>query len=205
MKVLLPLLFCLVLGACATTTSDVRAVMEEVDLSRVKNIALHIGGEKIQTSSQGNIRIYALHRTGEEAKAVLETVARAYGFRIVDLAAADYYLELRRAVPDGGECVEGLDAARQGVTYSASVMTLGMVPSRGGFCIVTNAWLHYVDRGEPDLLAEFSSDAGRIDIYAGAKDVDKYQRAVTRQDELKALEASFAGLLNVMVTEGAFD
>ncbi len=205
MKLPLLCLASILLTACATTTNDVRDVMEEVDLSRVKNIALHIGGEQIQTNSQGNTRIYALHHNGEEAKQVLETVARAYGFRIVDMSQADYYLELRKAVPDGGECVTGLDAARQGVTYSASVMTLGMVPSRGGFCLVTSAWLHYVVGGEPELLAEFMSNAGQIQIYAGAKDVDKYQRAVTKRDELKALEASFAGLLNVMLEEGAFD
>lgn len=193
------------LTACSTTSTHVRSMLNEHDVERVAGTPLFIEGQQIQTSSQGDVRIFTLHHRPAEIVALSETVARAFGFLLVDRAAADYHLRLKRAVPDGGACVEGWSAAGEGASFTASVLTLGVLPASATQCLLVEADLFVILAGEEQLLATFISDAGQVNIIAGARDVDRYRSSVDRDDELQALEVSVGAMLQDMIREGAFD
>ncbi len=197
--------FVLCLSACSTTPSNVRNLLTEADIERVAGTTLAIFGEQIQTSSQGDTRIFTLHHQPREIVQLGETVARAFGFLLVEKDAASYHLRIQRAAPDGGACVEGWSAAGEGAAYTASVLTLGILPARGAQCLVVSAELYAMIGGASQLLAEFESNAGQVTIVAGAREVDRYRNSVDRADELRALETSIGALFQTMIRQGAFD
>lgn len=204
MRLLFIILTCLTLGACSTTTSDVRDVMAEVDRSDLAYIRLAITGQEIQTSSQDSGRLYELHSTAKNILSLSNTVAHFYGFTLVAPDQADFILDIVQAVPDGGACVYGAEAVRDNFTYSTSVITFGMVPAKAAHCMVIVANLYAGPVAEENLIGEFLSNTGWVRIYAGAGELPDYRKTVTERDEVKALEASFAGLLNELINEGAF-
>ena len=59
--------------------------------------------------------------------------------------------------------------------------------------------------GELLLVGEFLSIEGRVDVYAGANEVDDYQLTVSKRDEALGLETSMAAVINHMIGEGAFE
>lgn len=198
------LLVSLVLSACSTTTSNVRDVMAEVDRSELNYIRLALTGQSIQTSSQDSGRLYELHNSEQEVLELARAVAHFYGFTLVPPASADFILDINEAVPDGGACVYGVESVRDGFTYSASVATFGVVPAKAAHCMVVVGSLYSGAIAEENLIGEFISNVGWVRIYAGAGELPDYRRTVTKRDEVKALEASFAGLLNELINEGAF-
>ncbi|MDX1452502.1 MAG: hypothetical protein R3183_08080 [Oleiphilaceae bacterium] len=204
-KTIALMIACLMVAACSTTPSNVRAMIDPADVERVQGTSLYVGGGSIQTSSQGDVRIFKLHHAPDEIVTVAETVARAFGFHLAAQSQADYHLVLKRAAPDGGACIEGWAAAGEGASFTASVLTLGILPARGGQCLEVTADLFVVLGGEAQLLAEFVSNAGKVNVVAGARDVDRYRSSVERSDELRALEASIGGMLQTMIRQGAFD
>lgn len=200
--VLLALLF--MLSACSTTTSNVRDVMAEVDRSELAYVRIAVTGEKIQTALQDSGRLYELHSRSSEVLELAQAVAKYYGFSVVDPSEADFVLDLQQAVPDGGACVYGMEAARDSFTYSTSVITFGVVPAKAAHCLVVSAELYEGEKNETNVLGEFISNRGWVRIYAGIGELPNYRKTVTERDEIKALEASFAGLYNLLINEGAF-
>lgn len=208
MRVLLWVLISFGLQACSTSTSDVRQVMGTADRVKAGAISLSIGAEHIRTSSQGNVRIRQLHHNGDEIVRLAQQVARFYGFDLVDASdgsrQADYYLDLTKAVPDGGACMEWIDSAKGGITYTVSVISFGLIPAKGGHCLVMNAVLFRDDIDGRTLVGEYRSDEGRVSVFAGPNEVDNYRRVVARSDEERILEASIGGLFNRLLADPAF-
>ena len=58
--------------------------------------------------------------------------------------------------------------------------------------------------GEKELMGEFESNTGSVELVAGVNDLKVYQRAVKPEDERLGLEASIGGLLSELIEEGAF-
>ncbi|MCH2158960.1 MAG: hypothetical protein MK096_09330 [Oleiphilaceae bacterium] len=204
---LLQLLFILsltVISGCSTTTSNVHDVMEEVDRSDLSYINIAVTGAEIQTALQDSGRLFELHHRSAEVLNLIQDVVRYYGFNLVDEDEADFVLDIQQALPDGGACVHGMESFRDNFTYSTSVLTLGIVPAKGAHCIVITAGLYteYVD--DSTAIGEFISNTGWVRIYAGVAEIDNYRKTVTKRDEIRALEASAAGLLNLLIEEGAF-
>jgi len=196
--------FCALLAACSTTTSNVRDVMEEVDRSELSYIRMAITGDTIQTALQDSERLFELHSTRSEILDLINTVARFYGFTLVDESEADFVLDIQQVVPDGGACVYGAEAVRDGFTYSTSVVTFGIVPAKAAHCIVVTAELYQGYKDDSTIIGEFISNRGWVRIYAGVGEIDNYRKTVKKRDETKAIEASAAGLLNLLIEEGAF-
>lgn len=204
MRILVVFMMSFIVSACSTTTSNVRDVMAEVDRSDLSYIRLAVTGERIQTSSQDSGRLYELHSSAKGILELSNAVAHYYGFTMVAPDEADFVLDIVQAVPDGGACVYGMEAARDNITYSTSVITFGVVPAKAAHCMVIVANLYAGQVAEENLIAEFLSNVGWVRIYAGAGELSDYRKTVTKRDEVKALEASFAGLLNELINEGAF-
>lgn len=196
--------FSFLLSACSTTTSNVRDVMEEVDRSELSYIRMAITGDVIQTALQDSERLFELHSTRSEILDLIRTVARYYGFTLVDESEADFILDIQQAVPDGGACVHGVESVRDGFTYSTSVITFGIVPAKAAHCIVVTAELYQGYKDETTIIGEFISNRGWVRIYAGVGELDNYRKTVKKRDEIRAIEASAAGLLNLLIEEGAF-
>jgi len=198
------LALCAVMTACSTTTSSVRDLMAEVDRSELKYIRIAVIGREVLTSSQDSGRLYELHSRSGEVLTIARNVASAYGFTLVDEDQADFVLDIEGAVPDGGACVHGVEYARDMFTYSASLITFGIVPAKAAHCMVVTGMLYegYVDEGT--IIGEFVSNRGWVRIYAGIGELPDYRKTVTERDEIKALEASLGGLMNLLIEEGAF-
>lgn len=202
---LLPILaLSVVLTACSTTTSNVRDVMTEVDRSELGYIRMAVTGDVIQTSLQDSERLFELHSNRTDVLELVRTVVRYYGFTLVDESEADFVLDIQQAVPDGGACVHGVESFRDGFTYSTSVVTFGIVPAKAAHCIVITAELYQGYKDETTVIGEFISNRGWVRIYAGVGEIDNYRKTVKERDEIKAIEASTAGLLNLLIEEGAF-
>lgn len=201
--------FCLItltvaLIGCSTTTSNVRDVMAEVDRSELSYIRMAVTGDVIQTALQDSERLFELHRNSAEVLELVQTVVRYYGFTLVDESEADFVLDIQQAVPDGGACVHGVESFRDGFTYSTSVVTFGIVPAKAAHCIVIAAELYQGYKDETTVIGEFISNRGWVRIYAGVGEIDNYRKTVKERDETRAIEASTAGLLNLLIEEGAF-
>jgi hypothetical protein len=217
-KIVLVLVYVL-LSACSTTTSDVHQLMASVDRSAIKGVRLVVEGEKIQLSSQSDTRIHTLHQSKEDVLQLAALVAKRYGFDVLDSVEpvnqtngsdfltdrAVFSINIAEAMPDGGACVEGLSYAAQNLSYAGSVLTLGVSPASIEHCIVVRAELFRHHRGEQELVGEYTSNAGRVAVYAGANEVDNYQLTVSRRDEIRGLEVSIGGLLNAMISDFAFE
>ena len=202
--------FLLLIGliqACSTTSSDARSILSGVskeDKSIHSAIALTITSTELITSSQGSGKLFKLHETKAEINQLAVNIARLYGFNMVAPDVAEFEMTLKLAQPDGGDCIEGLGVAAKGLSFSASILTLGMSPATSSHCFVVVADLHYIEGESSELVGEFTSNAGRVEVYAGANEVDNYQLTVTRHDEEKALEASFAGLFQRLIEDEIF-
>lgn len=194
----------LTLTACSTTTSSVRDVMGEVDRSELSFIRIAVTGADIQTAFQDSSRLYELHSRSDEVLEIAKLVTRYYGFTLVSEEEADFVLEIQQAIPDGGACVYGMEAARDGFTFGTSVATFGIVPAKTAHCLVVTAELFEGYRDASTAIGEFISNRGWVRIYAGVGELSNYRKTVTERDEIRALEASMAGLLNLLINEGAF-
>lgn len=193
-----------VLNGCSTTTSNVRDVMAEVDRSELAYIRMAVTGDVIQTALQDSERLFELHSNSAQVLELIRTVVRYYGFTLVDESDADFVLDIQQAVPDGGACVHGVESFRDGFTYSTSVVTFGIVPAKAAHCIVISAELYQGYKDETTVIGEFISNRGWVRIYAGVGEIGNYRKTVKERDEIRAIEASAAGLLNLLIDEGAF-
>ena len=189
-------------ASCSSTNSNVRVQAEQVSVS---GVSIAIIGDVIQTSSQGNGRIFTLHHSAQEILAIARNVAALYGFVVVDPVSADYIIDFNQAVSDGGACIEGTDSVELDLSYSISVLTFGAFPATGVHCMVVTAELSANFSDEPQLMGEFVSNKGIVEVYAGANEIVNYKRTVQRKDEARGLEFSIGALLTEMINEGAFE
>lgn len=211
MKYIAGLVCCLLLTACSTTSYNAANLLDGVDKQKLGQVRIHIHNDGIILASQANERLFKLHHNASQVLEMAENIARAFGLQVSSEAQAEYRLHLKSAKPDGGECLEGLSSFGKGATYTMSVLTLGVMPATNGYCLQVDAGLFYRPEiyGElsPDMnfLADFSANQGRVNVLAGANELDNYQRVVTLEDEAKALETSIAALFRDMIDKGAFD
>ena len=203
-SVLICIVVALFLGGCSTTGSDVRLVSTKTDLSTARGVLVAITGEQIQISLQDSSRLYKLHSSSAEVLDLARTIAIHYGFELVDVAAADYVFNVTSAVPDGGACMEGVDSAELDVSYTLSLLTLGAFPATAVHCLVVTMELYSVRDGEQDLMGEFISNAGSVEVVSGVKNLRNYRRLVDARDEKRALEVSIGTLYSEVISEDAF-
>jgi len=199
------MIMAILMASCSTTTSDVRQLAVGKGLESAKGVLLAIEGDSIQTSSQGDSRILSLHSSGQEILDIARNVARLYGFNVVNIAQANYVIDISSAVPDGGACIQGAESAELGLSYSLSLITFGAFPATGVHCLVVEAGLYSYLAEEKTLMAEFVSDVGQVEVFAGSNEIDNYRRVVKPGDELRGIEASIGGLLSEIIREGAFE
>ena len=220
--------FCIGLSGCSTTTSDVHQVMASIDRSAIQGVSLAIETIKVQRTSQTSGHIFTLHHTAEEIKHIAQLVAQRYGFSVVknvdnsineesshhkntnempedSHVKAGYYINVLNAMPDGGACLEGLAATAKNISYTSSVLTFGVAPASVEHCLIVTAELYQYQDGQPVSIGLFSSDLGRVAVYAGVNEIDNYQLSVDKKDEIRSLEVSIGGLLNKMLLENAFE
>lgn len=211
MKYIVGLLCCLLLTACSTTSYNAPNLLDGVDKQKLAKVKIHIHNDGIILASQANERLFKLHHNAAQVLEMTENIARAFGLQVTSEAQAEYRLHLLSAKPDGGDCLEGFSSFGKGATYTMSVITLGVMPATNGYCLQVDAELFYRPEiyGElsPDMsfLADFSVNDGRVNVLAGANELDNYQRVVTIEDEARALETSIATLFREMIDKGAFD
>jgi len=198
------ILICCFIQACSTTSSDVRVLFDDVDRQANASIKLFIDHDNTLLSSRGEGRIFKWHQSVDEVNQVFENIAAYYGFQLVSSSSAEYILKVDKILLDGVACTEGLESAAKGFRYSASVMTFGFVPASGVYCYNVSASLFENHSGELLLVDEFTSNQGRVDVYAGVHKVDNYRHVVTRHDEQEALEMSIGSLFKKMLDEEAF-
>lgn len=231
--ILLSFSICAILLACSSTSSDVNQIIETVDRSSVQGLQLVIVGEGIQLTSQTNSSIFTLHQNAEEVRRIAELVAQRYGFVVVEekglseIDGADledspdkdshseaseqgdvntgFYLNILTAMPDGGTCLDGFAAVAKNLSFTGSVLTFGIAPASTEHCLIVQAELYVYQDNQRVLVGEFSSNLGRVGLYAGANQIDNYQLNVDKRDEIRSLEVSFGGLLNAMLVEEAFE
>ncbi|MFT5718215.1 MAG: CHASE2 domain-containing sensor protein [Oleiphilaceae bacterium] len=216
---------CIVLSACSSSASDVHQIIEAVDRSSIQGVQLVIEGDDIQLTSQTIGSIFTLHQNAQEVRQLAELVAQQYGFIVVEAKAnveldeagvqndnpeideqnASFYLNILTAMPDGGACLGGLASAAKNLSYTGSVLTLGLAPASAEHCLIVTAELYKYQDNERVLIGEFNSNLGRVGLYAGANEIDNYQLNVDKRDEIRSLEVSFASLLNTMLAEEAFE
>jgi len=116
-----------------------------------------------------------------------------------------FYINIITAMPDGGLCLEGLASAAKNLSYTGSILTFGIAPASTEHCLIVRAELYQYQDNQRVLVGEFSSNLGRVGLYAGANEIDNYQLNVDKRDEVRSLEVSFGGLLNTMLAEGVFE
>lgn len=192
------------LPGCSTTQSDVRQVAIATDRSSAENTRLAVVGPNMTVSFQDSGSLHTLHSRADTVLAIGRIVARHYGFLIVSESEADFVLEVRKAFPDGGACISGVESAELDASYTLSLLTLGAFPATAVHCLVVQAALYAREGGEKELMGEFESNAGSVELVAGINDLKVYQRTVKAEDERRGLEASFGGLLSELIEEGAF-
>ncbi|MFV1872085.1 MAG: hypothetical protein ACMZ64_01990 [Oleiphilus sp.] len=211
MKMLRLMTLIFILSACSSTQYESAALMSEIEVSELNSVKLHVATQDIVIASQANERLFKLHHNHAEVHEMIENIASRFGFQLSSLANAEYRLDVSSARPDGGKCLEGFSSFNKGMTFTFSVLTLGVLPATNGYCLEVNASLSYRQElygelsSEMSLLADFQSNAGRVSVLAGANEVDNYQRTVTIEDEAKALETSITHLFLDMIKQGAFE
>lgn len=211
MKFIVCVVCCLLLTACSTTSYNATSLLDGVDRQKLSQVKIFIQHDGMILASQANERLFKLHHTAPQVQEMFENIARAFGLQVTNESEAEYRLNVLAAKPDGGECLEGLSTFGKGATYTMSVITLGVMPATNGYCLQVDAELFYRPEiyGElsPDMnfLADFSVKEGRVNVLAGANELDNYQRVVTIEDEARALETSIASLFREMIEKGAFE
>lgn len=205
MKLLLLMCLLGLLSACSTTTSDARQYLVNASNAKISSSALHVDRSQLILASQEGGGLYELHHSSLEVGQMFANVASKFGFRKASPEEATYVAKLISAFPDGGAC-EGLgDAASDGASYTASVLTFGILPASGSHCYLVALELYERIGGELLLVGEFFANNGRVDVYAGANEIESYSLIVTRRDEVLALETSIAALFRQMILDGAFE
>lgn len=211
MKIIATFFFVLLLGACSSTQYESSELIKNIDTEKLNAIKIYIDSRGVILASQADVRLFKLHHNEREVQEMFENVAKRFGFQISNEEQAAYRLNILDVKPDGGECVKGLSSFNKGLTYTMSIMTLGVLPATNGYCIQVNAELFYRTEVYGELSADmsplslFQSNKGRIDVLAGANEIDNYQRVVTIDDEARALETSIANLFEDMIQQGAFE
>lgn len=211
MKIIFTLFLTLLLGACSSTQYESAELIKHIDTTKLNQVKINIKSGGVILASQANERLFKLHHNADEVHEMFENIAVRFGFQVTSEDQAQYRLDVLDVKPDGGECVKGLASFNKGFTYTMSVMTLGVLPATNGYCIQVNAELFYRQEVYGELSEEmtplslFNTNKGRIDVLAGANEVDNYQRIVTIEDESRALETSIAYLFEEMIQQGAFE
>jgi hypothetical protein len=190
------------LQGCSTTTSDLRVYLDGAEQSQISSSALFVDQSKLIIASQEGGGLYKLHHSADEVRQMVANVASKFGFESVAREDATYVAELLTAFPDGGAC-QG--KAGSGATFTASVLTFGIVPAMSTHCYIVSVALYERIDGELLLIGEFFANQGRVDVYAGANEIDSYGLIVTKRDEALGLETSVAALFKQMVGDGAFE
>lgn len=202
---------CMFLLACSSTSYESSALIKNTTNKDLSSVTLYIDTRDVILASQANERLFKLHHNHAEVHEMINNIATKFGFQLSNEADAEYKLLVYDAKPDGGECLEGFSSFSKGLTFTFSVMTLGVLPATNGYCFQLNTTLFYRPEiyGElsPEMtrLADFSANEGRVNVVAGANEVDNYQRTVTIEDEARALETTIVSLFADMIEQGAFD
>lgn len=211
MKVILLSVLLSLLLACSSTQYESASLIKKNEMADLSSVRLHIDTKNIVLASQANERLFKLHHNQAEVQEMFENIAKRFGFHLSDSEVAEYKLEIESARPDGGKCLEGFSSFNKGLTFTLSIITLGVLPATNGYCLEVNTKLFYRPEiyGElgPEMthLADFSENKGKVSVIAGANEVDNYQRTVTLDDEARALETSIAALFSEMIEQGAFE
>ncbi len=193
------------LQGCSTTTSDARRYLLDVADSQISSPALYVDKSELIVASQEGGGLYKLHHSLSEVGVMVSNVASKFGFQSASPTEATYHAKLLSAFPDGGACEGVADAVSGGASYTASLLTFGIVPSLGSHCYLIVLELYERIDGELLLVGEFFANQGRVDVYAGANEIESYGLIVTKRDEALALETSVAALFRRMIDEGAFE
>ena len=211
MKKFLTLFLIVLLSACSSTQYESSVLIENIDKSKLNSVKIHIDSNGVILASQANERLFKLHHNHFEVQEMFENMAKKFGFQVTNKDQAEYRLNVLDVKPDGGDCVQGLSSFNKGLTYTMSIMTLGVLPATNGYCVQVNAELFYRQEVYGELSTEmiplslFNSNKGRINVLAGANEVNNYQRIVTIEDESRAIETSIAHLFEDMIQQGAFE
>lgn len=194
----------LLIAACSASQSNVRQSAESTDRSSANGVKLAIDVTQLQTSSQEGGGLFTLHASRAEVQAIAERIAGFYGFEPVPEAEASFKLDIKRAVPDGGACTEGVEAAEVNVSYTLSLLTLGAFPATKFYCMLVVVDLYDTRTGQTFEMGEFFSNKGLVEAYAGINTLKSYRRSVDRAEEVKGLESSFGEIMSEIINEGAF-
>jgi hypothetical protein len=210
-KKICTLFLIMLLSACSSTQYESAVLIKNIDNAKLNAVKIYIDSHGVILASQANERLFKLHHNYREVQEIFENMAKKFGFKVTNKDQAEYRLNVFDVKPDGGECVQGLSSFNKGLTFTLSILTLGVLPATNGYCIQVNAELFYRSEvyGEPseDMtpLSVFNANEGRINVLAGANEVNNYQRIVTIEDEARAIETSIAHLFEDMIQQGAFD
>lgn len=211
MKHFFTLCFVITLFGCSSTQYNSSELINNIDKLSLDSITLVIDTGNVVLASQANERLFKLHHNASEVDEMFSNIAKRFGFKLTSEEEAIYRLNILDVKPDGGACLEGLSSFNKGLTFTFSVMTLGILPATNAYCIEVTADLLYRPEVYGELsedmepLALFSANKGRINVVAGANEVDNYQRTVTIEDEARAIETSIAYLFEDMIKQGAFE
>ena len=211
MKIIVTLFLMVLLSACSSTQYESSVLIKDIDKAKLNGVKLYINSSGVILASQANERLFKLHHKAIEVQEMFENIALRFGFQLTNEEHAAYRLNVLDVKPDGGECVRGLSSFNKNLSFTLSVMTFGVLPATNGYCIQVNAELFYRAEVYGELSKEmsplslFTVNNGRIDVLAGANEVDNYQRIVTIEDESRALETSIASLFEDMIQQGAFE
>lgn len=211
MKIIVTLFFAILLVACSSTQYNSTELIKNFNPGKLNAVKININSRGVILASQANERLFKLHHNEAQVQEMFENIAKRFGFQITSLEQAEYRLNIVDAKPDGGECLQGLSSFNKGLSFTLSIMTFGVLPATNGYCIQVNTALFYRPEvygelsEEMSLLSLFESNNGRVDVLAGANEVDNYQRIVTIEDESRALETSIVTLFDNMIKQGAFE
>tara|TARA_R110001599_G_scaffold55327_1_gene153118 strand:+ start:836 stop:1471 length:636 start_codon:yes stop_codon:yes gene_type:complete len=210
-KIIVIFFFAVLLIACSSTQYESAALIKKIDSEKLNTVKLNINSRGVILASQANERLYKLHHNVGQVQEMFENIAKRFGFQIANEDEAEYRLTVLDVKPDGGECLQGLSSFNKGLSFTLSVITFGILPATNGYCIQVNAELFYRPEVYGELsdemspLSLFESNEGRIDVIAGANEIDNYQRIVTIEDESRALETTIVSLFKNMIKQGAFE
>lgn len=211
MKIIVFFFFSFLLVACSSTQYESAALIKKIDSEKLNAVKININSRGVILASQANERLFKLHHKEYQVQEMFENIAKRFGFQIANEGQAEYRLDVLDVKPDGGECLQGLSSFNKGLSFTLSIMTFGVLPATNGYCIQVNTELFYRPEVYGELSEEmsplslFESNDGRIDVVAGANDIDNYQRIVTIEDESRALETTIVSLFKNMIKQGAFE
>lgn len=211
MKIIVTFFFAVLLVACSSTQYESAVLIKKIDSEKLNGVKITINSRGVILASQANERLFKLHHNERQVQEMFENIAKRFGFQVTNEEQAEYRLNVLGAKPDGGKCLQGLSSFNKGLSFTMSVMTFGVLPATNGYCIQVNTELFYRPEVYGDLIEDmsplslFESNEGRIDVLAGANEIDNYQRIVSIDDESRALETTIVSLFKDMIKQGAFE